>query len=123
LNFIYKCSQLLQDEETEEICQNHLLKEANDLSESLAASILFILTQNPEIFIDQRKIDSPKLTIIPNQSIGGLLLMHPLHAVSSLPVVPLHLREMFLEHLAWIGDVMGIGHASLLADVGLHFFF
>jgi hypothetical protein len=48
-------------------------------------------------------------------------MMHPLHAISSLPVVPLHFREMFREHLVWIGDVMGIGQASLLADVGFHF--
>jgi hypothetical protein len=47
LNFIYKCSNLLHDEGAEEICQDHLLKEAHDLSESLAASILFTLTQWP----------------------------------------------------------------------------
>jgi hypothetical protein len=111
----------LHDEGTEEICQDHLLKEVHDLSESLSASVLFTLTRNPEIFIYQPPMSSPELAIIPNQSIGGLLMMHPLHAVSSLPVVPLHFREMFREHLVWIGDVMGIGQASLLADVGFHF--
>ena len=43
--------------------------------------------------------------------------MHPLHVVSGLSVVPKHLREMFREQLAWIGRVMGIGQAGVLADV------
>jgi hypothetical protein len=57
---------------------------------------------------------------IPNYSIGGLLIMYVIHVVSKLPVVPKHLREMFKEHLAWIGRVMGIGQAALLADVSIH---
>ena len=45
--------------------------------------------------------------------------MHPMHVVSGLSVVPMYLREMFREHLAWIGRVMGIGQAELLADVSV----
>ena len=121
MNPIYKCSNLLDDEGSEEICQDHLLEEVHDLSKSLVASMLFTLTRNPDIFIYQQRMDSPEPVIIPEQSIDGLLMKHPLHAVLSLPVVPLHFREMFREHLVWIGDVMGIGQASLLADVGFHF--
>ena len=45
--------------------------------------------------------------------------MHPIHTVLDLSVVPMHLREIFREHLAWIGGVMGIGQAGLLADVSI----
>lgn len=58
----------------------------------------------------------PKVAI-PNRSIGGLLLMHSLYAASTFSVVPRHLREMFKEYLAWVGRVMGIGQARVLADV------
>jgi hypothetical protein len=123
LNFIYICSKRLHDdpEESSFPSQRHILKEAQDLSESLAASIPFHLTRNPEtLLVQQQQTSSTRQEIIlPNRSIGGLLLMHPIHAVSDLSVVPMHLREIFREHLAWIGRVMGIGQAGLLADVSI----
>jgi hypothetical protein len=125
LNFIYTCSKRLHDDDPEESSssssQRHILKEAQDLSESLAASIPFHLTQNPETLIvhQQQTSSTTQEVILPNRSIGGLLLMHPIHVVSGLSVVPMHLREMFREHLAWIGRVMGIGQAGLLADVSI----
>jgi hypothetical protein len=125
LNFIYTCSKRLDDDDPEESSssssQSQILKEAQDLSESLAASMPFHLTRNPETFlVHQQQTSSTKQeAILPNRSIGGLLLVHPIHAVSSLSVVPMHLREMFREHLAWIGRVMGIGQAGLLADVSI----
>lgn len=125
LNFIYIDSKRLHDDDPEESSsfssQRHILKEAQDLSESLAASIPFHLTRNPETFlVHQQQTSSTKQEVIlPNRSIGGLLLMHPIHAVSGLSVVPMHLREMLREHLAWIGRVMGIGQAGLLADVSI----
>ena len=46
--------------------------------------------------------------------------MHPIHIISGLSVVPIRFREMLKEQLAWIGRVMGIGQARLLAtDVDL----
>ena len=56
---------------------------------------------------------------MPNNSISGLMIMYVLYVVSKLPIVPIHLREIFKQHLAWIGRVMGIGQASLLADVSI----
>ena len=101
--------------------QDHILKEAHDLSEDIAASIPFHLARNvDEFLINKQQIDPMKQeAVLPNRSIGGVSLMYPIHVVSALSVVPLHLREMFREHLAWIGRVMGIGQARLLADVSI----
>ena len=147
LNFIYTCSERLHDgdenddnddddaEESDSYSssQRHILKEAQDLSESLAASIPFHLTRNPETFLvphhyHHRHRPPPSPTqhdddaTRPNRPIGGLLLMYPLHVVAGLAVVPVQFRVMFGEHLAWIGRVMKIGQAALLADVSLLFF-
>lgn len=46
--------------------------------------------------------------------------MYVIHAVSRLPIVPKHLGELFKAHLAWVGRVMGIGQAGLLADVSIY---
>ena len=125
LEFIYACSKRLHDDDPDESSfssyQRHVLKQAQDLSESIAASIPFHLTRNPETFlVPQLQTSSAKQQVIlPNKSIGGLLIIHLIHVVSGLSVVPIHLREMFREHLAWIGRVMGIGQASLLADVSV----
>jgi len=117
LNFIYTCSNLLNDKGSEAYSQKNILKEAKILSESLASSVLFHLLRNPEAFVDEQQSTSSNPSILVNQSIGGLLIMHPLNAVSSLEIIPPDLRQLFREHLAWIGNVMGIGQALLLADV------
>lgn len=43
--------------------------------------------------------------------------MYVINVVSKLPIVPENLREMFKGNLEWIGRVMGVGQAALLADV------
>lgn len=122
LNYIYTCSQRLQDNDPDDTSffpsQFHILKEAQELSESIAASIPFHLTRNPENFLVHRdqKSSTMRADPIPNKSIGGLLIMYVIYAVSKLPIVPKHLREMFTEYLAWMGRAMGIGQAALLAD-------
>jgi hypothetical protein len=90
----------------------------------MAASIPFHLTRNPEIFVSkqQRKssIAIEQQTIVVNRSVGGLLLMHPVYLASTLSIVPTRFRSMFREYLAFIGRVMGIGQARLLADVSTY---
>jgi hypothetical protein len=124
LNLIYTCSQQLQDENDFEKSSSStvsILKAALALSEDIAASIPFHLTRNPEIFFFKQQQKSSiaieRQTIVANRSVGGLLLMHPIYVVSALSVVPTHLRSMFREYLAFIGRVMGVGQARLLADV------
>jgi len=59
--------------------------------------------------------------ILPNHSIGGLMLIYTLHSVLDLSIVPSHFNETFREYVIWIGSVMGIGQAPLLADVSFCF--
>jgi len=121
LNFIYTCSKQLNDEEIEEFSQRHILKEALELSKTLVASIPYHLTRNPEIFVNQKQMSWTDQAILPNHSIGGLMLIYTLHAVLDLSIVPSHFNETFREYLISIGSVMGIGQASLLADVSAYF--
>jgi hypothetical protein len=55
--------------------------------------------------------------ITPGKSVGGLLILHPLTVSSTLSVVSLEMQTHFRNCLAWIGDNMGIGQATLLAKV------
>ena len=130
LSFIYTCSKSLQDDDVEgedsPFSPGELLKKAEDLAESIAASIPFHLARNPEVFLVRQQqltnsTDTKRASIIPNKSLGGLRILHPLHVVSTLEIVPVRLREMFRENLAWIGKVMGIGQAGVLADVSVSF--
>lgn len=119
LDFIYTCSERLPGYESEgstPYTRRHILKEARNLSETIAASIPFHLTRNPEVFCVGFQQAREEI-ILPNPSVGGLLLMHSIYAASCLSIVPERLREMFREHLRWIGQKMGIGQAGLLADV------
>ena len=127
LDFIYTCSERLHDDNetstkspstnTASLSRRHILREARDLAEDVAASIPFHLAQNPEVFLWHANPTRKQEVIHANRSVGGLLLIHPLHVVTELSVVPKHLKEMFRGHLAWIGRVMGIGQAGVLADV------
>ena len=54
--------------------------------------------------------------VAPGKVAGGLLLLHPLYAAARCPLVTLAERQYFGRCLKWIGDNMGIGQASLLAD-------
>ena len=120
LDFIYICSQrLLRDDKSEDgssFSESDLLNEARKLAEDIAASIPFHLFRNPEVFLSPQQ-HTGTTVISPNQALGGLLLMHPISAALGLSVVPQHLSEMFRECLSWIGQVMGIGQATLFAEV------
>lgn len=126
LDLISNCSQRLHEIDPTEpyfSLKHYIQKEVGDLCESLGASIPFHLIRNLETFLNRQpqQTSSPERpVIIPNRSAGGLLLMHPIHIVSGLSIVPIHFRKMLKEQLAWIGRVMGIGQARLLAtDVNL----
>lgn len=126
LNLVNTCSQRVHELDSDDSSfldiQTYIMKESQRLAEDIAASIPFHLTRNPETFLAHPRQNSSSIADIPipNNSIGGLLIMYAIYVVSKLPVVPLHLRDMFRQHLAWIGRVMGIGQASLLADVSVH---
>lgn len=111
LEFIYTCSKRLHlDNDLAPI-----LQVAQTISEDIAASIPFHLLRNPDKVLQQQQTNAAG-KLDPNRSIGGLFILHPLHVVSGLGIVPMHSREMFREYLAWIGTVMGIGQARLLTS-------
>ncbi|KAL2062439.1 hypothetical protein VTL71DRAFT_6705, partial [Oculimacula yallundae] len=87
---------------------------AIQMVEHVFASIPYQLADNLPVFIDG--IDS-RAAIDPGKSIGGLLLMHPLYAISKMPFLPVNMRQYARNCLIWIGGEMGIGQAGLMAEV------
>jgi hypothetical protein len=55
--------------------------------------------------------------IIPGQPIGGLLSMHALFVLATLPMAEERLKTYARDCLAWIGVHMGIGQATVLSRV------
>lgn len=92
---------------------------ANALVEDLMASIPYHLTDNMHAFVNQ--YDTEEGITDRGKSLGGLLLMHPLYVASRLPFVPEKMRSYMKRCLQWIGIEMGLGQATLLAEVRAHF--
>ncbi|KAL2867803.1 putative C6 transcription factor [Aspergillus lucknowensis] len=81
--------------------------------EGILASIPYHLTEDVETFLrnnGRQEISNA------GRAAGGLLLMHPIYALSKLPGVSPEMREYMRKCLAWIGRNMGVGQASLLAN-------
>lgn len=126
LNLISKCTEQLGDDDelprlSQSYSQRNLIKEARELSDTMAASIPFHLYQDPAALLVQQPGGSylafKQERLLPNSAYGCLLLMHILCVASRLPIVPEISRKYFNGVLSWMGDVMGIGQASLLANV------
>lgn len=104
---------------------HNILKLAKQISEDLAASIPFHLVRNPEVFViaphQQQTSKGRQDAIIPNISVGGLLLMHIILVASATTMVPQQISQSFREYLIWIGRVMGIGQAEVVSDVSFDF--
>lgn len=90
-------------------------KAAQCLAEKIASSIPFHLVDNLEQFLNDTKTGT-NLTKI-GRPVGGLLLLHPLCMVMLASSVSMELRNHAREILAWIGVNMGVGQASLIANV------
>lgn len=128
LNFISTCTDRLGDDDespgvSDSYPQRNPTKEVRELSEATAASIPFLIYQNPAALLVQSTdlggLTSKRERLRPGSAYGGLLLMHILYVVSRLPIVSEPTRKSFSGALAEIGSLMGIGQASLLADVRL----
>ncbi|KEF60968.1 uncharacterized protein A1O9_02532 [Exophiala aquamarina CBS 119918] len=85
LNFISTCtSRLCDDDEFPQVShsysQKNLNKEVRELSEAIAASIPFLIYQNPDALLVQSPVHggmtSKQETLLPGSAHGGLLLMH-----------------------------------------------
>jgi hypothetical protein len=88
---------------------------ANRIVEDMAASIPYHLTDNLQVFISQ--LGKKEEIIDPGKYLGGMLLMHPLYVASEMPFVHDGMRECLKRCLAWIGEHMGFGQATVLANV------
>lgn len=89
-------------------------KRATSLSADIMASIPFHLAGNLEGYL--QLVDNGVPLIPPGRPVGGLLLLHPLYAAARCTVIPRAHRVYFMDTLAWIGQNMGIGQATLLAN-------
>ncbi|KAI1379335.1 hypothetical protein F4677DRAFT_408647 [Hypoxylon crocopeplum] len=91
-----------------------LEKRARKLVADIVASIPYHLAYDLGEYL--RLIETGAPSIPPNRPIGGLLLLHPLYAAARCSVVPVASRMYLSECLSWIGQDMGIGQATQLAE-------
>lgn len=89
-------------------------KRAGALVLGLKASIPYHLAFDLDEYL--RLADAGAPLIPPNRPVGGLLLLHPLYVAARCSIVPLSDRVYFIDCLTWIGQHMGIGQATLVAD-------
>lgn len=89
--------------------------EAQRLGEAIAATVPFHLVHDlsKTIVQDDTKMRTTKCA----KPVGGLLLIHALYVSARLPIVSPRLKKYMCDQLQWIGQNMGIGQATLLADV------
>ncbi|KIW60934.1 hypothetical protein, variant [Exophiala xenobiotica] len=109
LDQVIRC-ELQFPEPDRKLTVGRLYSEVQTLAADLAASVHFHLTGSAEM-----PPSSPHGVITPGKSVGGLLILHPLTVSSTLSVVSPEMQTHFRNCLAWIGDNMGIGQATLLA--------
>lgn len=120
LDIIVRChwaiTHVSQDSEIDPL----IWEEAQKLALNIAASIPYYLAVNVQEFLNQSLASSvTSRTIIPGPPVGGLLIMHTLYMVSNMSVVDLALKVYLKDCLAWIGQNMGIGQATMLSKVYL----
>ena len=84
------------------------------LADWIAASVPFHLASDFDSYLQQPNCENHAV----GKMIGGLLLLHPLNVVRTSTSVSKKQREYARCCLDWIGKNMGIGQASVLANVG-----
>jgi hypothetical protein len=90
-------------------------REAARITEGIVSSIPYLLTADLQTFVENAATGS--LPLIPGRPIGGLLSMHTLFILSTLPMAEEKLKIYTRNCLAWIGAHMGIGQAAILSKV------
>jgi hypothetical protein len=96
-------------------CVDEYIHTAHLIVEDMLASVLYHLVENLQVFLRELKIS--KEINNPGRVLGGLLLMYPLYVTSRMRFLDTARREYMLRCLAWIGEYMGIGQATVLAKV------
>lgn len=120
LDVIVSCDQAISRLSQDAEVDHTVSKEIYDLTLDIAAAVPYHLADNVQVFFDQTlSSDEINKAMIPGRSVGGLLLMHTLYMVSTLPVVDPAINRYCKDCLAWIGRNMGIGQATMLSQVKL----
>lgn len=110
LNLILKLSDILNDD----LDTARHQKDVSIILDDIVASIPYHLAEDTDSII---RGGGKNTFFEPGRPVGGLLLMHPIYIASTLPIVPLDVGKYLKECLSWIGTKMGIGQATLFAQV------
>jgi hypothetical protein len=100
---------------SDQIFEDSIQKDISKQREGIVSSIPYLLTADLPTFVENAAKGSPP--IVPGQPIGGLLSMHTLFVLATLPMVEEEIRIYARDCLAWIGAHMGIGQAAVLSKV------
>jgi hypothetical protein len=90
-------------------------KDSAGLMEGIVSSIPHLLAADLQAFVENATAGSPPL--VSGRPVGGLLSMHTLYVLSTLPMAEAKLKAYIRDCLAWIGTRMGIGQATILSKV------
>lgn len=113
---ILECDQLTSIPSTPPETNTQLYKDIEKGIEEIISSIPFLLAASLPDFIANVATKTP---LVPGRPVGGLLLMHALYVLMTLPVIDLKLKVYIQNCLRWIGDHMGIGQATILSKVSI----
>ncbi|KAI9148069.1 Transcription factor dbaG [Paramyrothecium foliicola] len=91
-------------------------RSARLVSEDILASIPYHLVDNLPLFLSEAQTITEVTDT--GKRLGGLLLLHPLYILSNLSFIAEDVRVYAKTCLRWIGSDMGLGQATLLANVG-----
>jgi hypothetical protein len=89
--------------------------EATALANDMMASIPFHVADTVENIVEQGNLKAVRVN--PGKAVGGMLIMYPLYVAANLSIVPPYLQTQMRECLAWIGEYMGIGQATVFSKV------
>lgn len=105
----------LSNEPIQEESRNEFIQAADHVVNDMLASIPYHLADNLQAFIAELQTSTEIAER--GRTLGGLILMHPLFVASKMPFLAMEKRDYMRRCLLWIGDNMGIGQATLLANV------
>ncbi|RBA22305.1 hypothetical protein FPRO05_00652 [Fusarium proliferatum] len=86
----------------------------DELAAGIKASIPFHLCHDVETYIHQANAGTP--LVHSDRLVGGFLLLHPMYALARCTIVDDSTRKYMSKTLRWVGDEMGIRHATILAN-------
>lgn len=115
LSIILRCHHRINGDLSDRIFEDSIKKDILKQREGIVSSIPYLLTADLPTFVENASRGSPP--VVPGQPIGGLLSMHTLFVLATLPMVEEELRIYARDCLAWIGANMGIGQAAVLSKV------